>query len=182
MPVAAIIFNRFKQHSNLNHTCPYSEAVVFKLTNAVCVSYNETWFLFHHCRLKAVSRNKVVLNLNGTVLHPVHKINVHAKIFKRENGYKPWLIETKVDVCRFVVTSYDPFSKLVFNLFKEFSNFDHPCPFMGLQYVMGFYLRPELLILPFPSGDYMLMLRWFFHNKLTFDTNVSFVFTEDLHG
>ncbi|KAH8313377.1 hypothetical protein KR067_005000, partial [Drosophila pandora] len=164
----------------LNISLCFKEAVVFKLTNAVCVSHNESWFIFHHCRLKAVSRNKVVLNLNGTVLHPAYKISLHGKMFKRENGYKPWLIDTKVDVCRFLKTSYDPYTKLVFNLYKEFSNFDHPCPYVGLQYVMGFYLRPELLILPFPSGDYLLMIRWFFSNKLMFDTNVSFVFTENL--
>ncbi|XP_044574315.1 uncharacterized protein LOC123258393 [Drosophila ananassae] len=156
------------------------EAVVFKMTNAVCLSYNDSVFIFHHCRLKAISRNKVVLNLNGTLPHPVDKISFHLKVFKRENGYKPWLIDSKTDICRFLKSNYDPVAKIVFNLFKEFSNLNHPCPFVGLQYVMGFYPRPELLILPFPSGDYMLMIRWFLNNKLTFDTNVSFIFTEDL--
>ncbi|KAH8313380.1 hypothetical protein KR067_005007, partial [Drosophila pandora] len=157
----------------------FKEAVVFRFTNAVCMSYNESVFIYHHCRLKAVSRNKVVWNVNGTIPHPVNKVSVHLKVFKRANGYKPWLVDSKIDVCRFLKSNYDPVGKLVFNLFKEFSNFDHPCP-LGLQYIMGFYLRPELLILPIPSGDYMLMLRWFLNNKLTFDTNVSFVFTEDL--
>ncbi|KPU80741.1 uncharacterized protein Dana_GF28110, partial [Drosophila ananassae] len=173
-------FFKLLQLHILNINLCFKEAVLFKMTNAVCLSYNDSVFNFHHCRLKAISRNKVVLNLNGTLPHPVDKISFHLKVFKRENGYKPWLIDSKTDICRFLKSNYDPVAKIVFNLFKEFSNFDHPCPLVGLQYVMGFYLRPELLILPFPSGDYMLMLRWFLNNKLTFDTNVSFVFTEDL--
>ncbi|XP_043067618.1 uncharacterized protein [Drosophila bipectinata] len=158
------------------------EAVVFKFTNFVCLSYNESWFIFHNCRLKAVSRDKVILNVNGTILHPAYSIMIHFKVFKKANGYKPWLIDTKVDACRFLKKSYDPFAKIVYGLFKEFSNINHTCPYVGLQDVRGFYLRPEIMGLPAPSGDYMLMTRWYLHNKLTFDTNVSFVFTEDLHA
>lgn len=52
--------------------------------------------------------------------------------------------------------------------------------FQGLQAVEGVYLRPELLMLPFPTGDYMISMRWYFHNKLICDTNVSFQFIEDI--
>nr|XP_043067617.1 uncharacterized protein LOC122321539 [Drosophila bipectinata] len=160
----------------------FGEAVVFKFTNFACSSYNESWFIFQNCRLKAVSRDRVILNMNGTLLQPTYSVMNHAMVFKKASGYKPWIIETKVDVCRFLKKSYDPFAKIVYGLFKEFSNMNHSCPFVGPQIVQGFYLRPELLFLPFPSGDYMLMMRWHLHNKLIFDTNVSFVFTEDLHG
>nr|XP_043067619.1 uncharacterized protein LOC122321542 [Drosophila bipectinata] len=158
----------------------FGEAVVFKFTNIVCKSYNESWFVFHYCRLKAVSRDKVILNANGTVLHPAYSINIHAKVYKKESGYKPWLLESKIDACRFMKRSYDPFAKIVYDFFKEFSNINHTCPYVGLQDLKGFYLRPELLMLPIPSGDYMLSLRWYFHNKLIFDTNVSYQFVEDL--
>ncbi|XP_032312192.1 uncharacterized protein LOC116656570 isoform X1 [Drosophila ananassae] len=164
-------------------TSLFGEAVVFKFTNYVCLSYNESWFIFHNCRLKAVSRDKVILNTNGTILFPAFSIITHSKLFKKANGYKPWLFDTKVDACRFLKKRYDPFAKIVYGLFKEFSNINHTCPYVGLQEVRGFFLRPELLSLPIPSGDYMLSLRWYFHKKLVFDTNVSFTFTEDfLHG
>ncbi|XP_017016485.1 uncharacterized protein [Drosophila kikkawai] len=158
----------------------FSGAVVFRFTNLVCVSYNESWYIVQHCRLKAVSRSKVILNFNGTVLHSVNDIQVHVKAFKKASGFKPWLLDSKVDVCRFLKRNYDPFVKLVFSLFKDFSNFNHSCPYLGLQMVKGFYLRPELLHLPIPTGEYMLMIRWYFDKKLQFDTNVSFLFVEDL--
>jgi len=46
--------------------------------------------------------------------------------------------------------------------------------------VKDFYLRPELLIVPLPTGEYMLAMQWYFDKKLQFDTNVTFVFEEDL--
>ncbi|KAH8336320.1 hypothetical protein KR059_001012, partial [Drosophila kikkawai] len=149
-------------------------------SNVVCESYNKSWFQFHECRLKAVSREKVIFNLNGTVLHPTNNVFAHGNLYKRESGYKPWLVREVVDWCRFMRKNYNPAAKIFFSLFKEFTNINHTCPFVGPQIVRGFYLRPELLLLPFPTGEYMLSLRWFFDQKLQFDTNVSFVFVEDI--
>ncbi|KAH8293039.1 hypothetical protein KR054_010554 [Drosophila jambulina] len=155
-------------------------AVIFKFSNFVCESYNQSWFQFHECRLKAVSREKVVLNVNGTILHSVNNIETEGKMFKRASGFKPWVMASRVDACRFMRKNYDPVAKLIFGLFKEFTNINHTCPYVGSQIVKGFYLRPELLLLPFPSGEYMLSLRWFFDQKLQFDTNVTFLFVEDI--
>ncbi|XP_017065680.1 uncharacterized protein LOC108104241 [Drosophila eugracilis] len=157
----------------------FSVAVVFKMTNVVCESYNETWFIFQTCRLKAVGRDKVVFNMRGTILQPASHIQTHIKIFKRENGYKPWLIDIKLDTCRHMRTSYDPVAKIIFGLFQQFSNINHTCPYVGPQILQGFYLKPELLGLPFPGGQYLLALRWYFDKKLQFDTNVTFLFVED---
>ncbi|XP_017059141.1 uncharacterized protein LOC108099965 [Drosophila ficusphila] len=156
------------------------DAVVFKFTNFQCKSYNGSWFVFNYYRLKAVSRDRVLLNLNGTVLHPAYNIQLHAKIYKKANGFKPWVLESTVDACRFLKRHYDPFINIIYNIFKEFSNVNHTCPFVGDQIVKDFYLKPELLILPFPSGEYMLRGGWYFDKKLIFDTNVSFIYVEDL--
>ncbi|XP_060645333.1 uncharacterized protein LOC132784004 [Drosophila nasuta] len=82
------------------HMLSWNEAVEFKFTNAVCESWNKT------------------------------NILVEVQMFKKANGYKPWLIKTAVDACRFVKKSYNPFAILVYNLFKEFSNINHTCPYM----------------------------------------------------
>ncbi|XP_017058832.1 uncharacterized protein LOC108099720 [Drosophila ficusphila] len=156
------------------------DAVVFRFTNFQCKSYNESWYVLNYYRLKAVSRDRVLLNINGTILHPAYNIQVHVKVYKKANGFKPWLFESTVDACKFMKRRYDPFLKIVHNIFKEFSNVNHTCPYVGHGVVKDFYLKPELLILPFPSGEYMLAIRWYFDKELTFDTNVSFVYMEDL--
>ncbi|XP_034654779.1 uncharacterized protein LOC117892566, partial [Drosophila subobscura] len=158
----------------------YQDAVVFKVTNAVCESYNQSWFVFHNCRLKAVSRSKVVFNFNGTVLHPANDISLRVKMFKRANGYKPWLFDVSLDVCVYLRKRNHPFVNIVYRLFSDFSNMNHTCPYVGPQILKDFYPRLELLRLPFPTGDYMLAIRWHFDKKLQFDTNISFTFVEDL--
>ncbi|XP_034650055.1 uncharacterized protein LOC117889741 [Drosophila subobscura] len=158
----------------------FNDAVVFKFTNFVCETYNQSWFVFHNCRLKAVSRSKVILNMNGTIFHPAHDISIHGRIFKRANGYKPWLIDIHFDACLYIRKRNQPVVNLVYGLFREFSNINHSCPYVGPQILKDFYLKPELLRLPIPTGDYMLTLQWYFDKKLQFDTNVSFTFVEDL--
>ncbi|XP_002138541.2 uncharacterized protein [Drosophila pseudoobscura] len=157
-----------------------SDAVVFKFTNVVCGSYNQSWFVFHNYRLRAVSRNKVLLNINGTVLHPANNISIHVRIFKKANGYKPWLVDIYVDGCQYILKRNQPVLNIVYGLFKQFSNINHSCPYVGPQIIKDFYLRPELLRLPMPTGDYLLALQWYFDKKLQFDTNISFTFVEDL--
>ncbi|KAH8293050.1 hypothetical protein KR054_011986, partial [Drosophila jambulina] len=177
------------------------KAVIFRFSNYVCESYNKSWFLFHECRLKAVSREKVIMNMNATILHSVNNIFVDVDVFKRESGFKPWLIKARVDGCRFMRKNYNPVAKIIFSFVKDFTNINHSCPYVvslplvlmfllkdtiyiflcqGSVILRGFYLRHELLLLPFPSGEYMLSMRWFFDQKLQFDTNVSAVLVEDL--
>ncbi|XP_068147446.1 uncharacterized protein [Drosophila tropicalis] len=142
------------------------EAVVFKLTNAVCESSNESWVEFHNCRLKAVSRNKVLLNVNATVYKPSNSIDLRVEILKKANGYKPWLFNTTIDACRFQRQSYNPFIMLAFKQVKDFSNLNHTCPYVGSQIVKDLYLRPELLNnLPLPTGEYLIRLTWAFYGK-----------------
>ncbi|XP_017072063.1 uncharacterized protein LOC108108505 [Drosophila eugracilis] len=158
----------------------FNDAVVFRFTNFECKSYNESWFVFHYYRLKAVSRDRVLLNVNGTILHPANDIQLRGKMFKKASGFKPWVLDSTVDGCRYMRKRYDPFLNIVFNIFKDFSNINHTCPFFGPQVVKDFYLRSERLALPFPSGEYMLALLWYFDKKRIFDTNVSFLYQEDL--
>ncbi|KAH8408269.1 hypothetical protein KR215_001545 [Drosophila sulfurigaster] len=155
------------------------EAIVFKFTNAVCESYNKSWVVINNCRLRAINRNKRVLNINITFRHPCNNIFVAVQLFKRANGYKPWLFKATVDACQFTRKSYNPSIIIIYNLFKEFSNINHTCPYMGDQIIQGFYLRPEILRLPFPTGQYLTAMSWIMDNKTTFITNIYYEFIEN---
>ncbi|XP_022213306.1 uncharacterized protein LOC111068256 isoform X2 [Drosophila obscura] len=157
----------------------FNDAVVFKFTNVVCESFNKSWFVFHNCRLKAVSRSKVTLNMNATILHPTNDMTCHAQMFKRASGYKPWLMNIKLDVCLFLRRKNNPFFSIVYSFFKDLSNFNHTCPY-GAIIVKDVYLRPELLRLAMPTGDYLLSMKWYYYQKHQFDMNFSFTFVEDL--
>ncbi|XP_034664404.1 uncharacterized protein LOC117898838 [Drosophila subobscura] len=136
--------------------------------------------VFHNCRLKAVSRDKVLFNLNATITQPIDDVTTRARVLKRANGYKPWIVDVTFDACRFMAKKSIPVASIVYGLFKEFTNINHTCPYVGPAIIKDFYLKPELLRLPLPTGDYMLSLQWFFKKRLVADTNASFKFVEDL--
>ncbi|KAH8323201.1 hypothetical protein KR067_000485, partial [Drosophila pandora] len=152
------------------------DAVVFKMTNVVCKSHNQSWIVFELCRLKAVGRDKVVLNFIGNVLHPTNSVQVHFDILKKANGFKPWVISTKLDACRYMRKKYNPIATFIIRFLAEFSNINHTCPYVGL------YLRHEFLMLPIPSGEYMLTMKWFYYNRHQHDVNITFLYTEDLRS
>ncbi|KAH8414240.1 hypothetical protein KR215_000982, partial [Drosophila sulfurigaster] len=154
-------------------------ATVFKLTNAVCESFNKSWVEFELCRLRAVSRHKVYLNLNVTLHQPINDIHIKGQLMKKENGYKPWLYSVSFNGCQFIRRRNNPLIKLVWDLFKEYSTLNHTCPYVGQQYLRGFYPVIDKLRLPLPTGDYLLLMTWKFYNRIQLETNVYFTFVED---
>ncbi|XP_017844662.1 uncharacterized protein LOC108601273 [Drosophila busckii] len=156
-----------------------SHAVVFKLTNAVCKTLNETWIDFPVCRLRAVNRHKVCLNIDAMLHHPVHDAFIKGDLMKKANGYKPWLYSANFDGCQFIRRRNNPIIRLIWEFFKEFSNINHTCPYVGLQRVKDFYLKYEKLPTPIPSGEYLVHLTWLFNKRPQAVTDIYFTFVED---
>ncbi|XP_016964806.1 uncharacterized protein LOC108034432 [Drosophila biarmipes] len=175
---------RFKMVTFLTIMCIFifrlSNSVVFKLTNVNCGSYNKSWIRINHCRLKAINRHKTVFNFNATFLHPTRNIIVHYQLFKRESGYKPWLVNIRIDGCKYLRKPYDAIATLLFSIYKDFSNINHTCPLYGDIFIKDMYLSTDVMRLPLPTGDYLLAIDWIFYGNPQFATNVSFQFVEDL--
>ncbi|XP_034130797.1 uncharacterized protein LOC117585432 [Drosophila guanche] len=104
----------------------------------------------------------------------------HIQMFKRASGYKPWLVDINLDVCQYFRRRNVPFFSIFLSFFKESTNFNHTCPYVGTLVVEDVYLNPELLRLPMPTGDYLISLHWYHFKKHQTDINVSFTYVEDL--
>ncbi|XP_037943361.1 uncharacterized protein LOC119676198 [Teleopsis dalmanni] len=102
---------------------------VFKLTNAVCESYNESWVVINTCRLKALRRDTTALYLNVTLVEPVENVVLNVALLKRANGYKPFLYNFTADVCQYLAKRNNPVFNLVFKFIKPYLIIDHWCPF-----------------------------------------------------
>ncbi|KAH8313265.1 hypothetical protein KR067_003249, partial [Drosophila pandora] len=156
----------------------------FKFTNFVCDSVNPSWIEVHQCRLKAIRRDKTILNFNGSLLQTARKGKLHGEMFKKASGWKPWLYNVTVDGCRFARKPYVPVAILVFNMFKDNSNFNHPCPYSGPVYVMGVHVFPETIPVPLPSGEYLILIKWYvasnrnLSTELIISTGIYFSFDE----
>ncbi|KAH8371818.1 hypothetical protein KR093_008983, partial [Drosophila rubida] len=155
------------------------EAVQIKWTNVICASHNESWVHVNECRLKAISRNVTILNINATILYAVNDITVDTQLFKRANGYKPWIMKFLLDFCRFFKTSYNPYARLLYHQIKDYTNVNHSCPYVGPIIVKGFHVNPAKIGLPLPTGDYLLAVKWLYDKKLQMTSNMYFSFTEN---
>lgn len=131
------------------------------MTNAVCESYNKSWVDFGYCRLRAVSRTKVFLNINATILHPVNDVFVKGQLMKKANGYKPWLYSATFDGCQFIRRRNHPLIRLVWELFKEYSTINHTCPYEvrrvnSVKYYNFYNMDPSGLA----NGEGFLLAVW----------------------
>ncbi|ALC41234.1 CG33927 [Drosophila busckii] len=167
------------------------ECAVFKFSNAICETYNHSLIEINECRLRAISRTRNTLNIHGTFTKAINHVVVEGQILKKANTYLPWLYRARINCCRFIKSPYNPIAVLVFNLFKEFSNFNHTCPYVEFSninhtcpyynYVVidGFYLRSEVLPHAIPSGDYLVNLTFIMDQAPRLNLNFYFEFKED---
>ncbi|KAH8399195.1 hypothetical protein KR215_003974, partial [Drosophila sulfurigaster] len=148
-------------------------------TNVKCVSKNLSWVLVHNCRLKAINKKRVDFNYNSTILHPVNNIEIHTQLFKKSNGYKPWLIDVTFDACSFLRKNNHPVVNMVYGIFRSNSNINHTCPYMGPIFVKDLYLKPSSIPLPVPTGDYYLLIEWKFDRRLQVTNQFYVEYIED---
>lgn len=135
--------------------------------------------VFHKCRLRAVSRNKTCMYLNGTILHPAYKIHTRLELFQKANGYKPWLVNTTVDVCRFVRKPFNPVAIAIAKLFIEFSNFNHTCPYLVCIYKWRNWKLAHFLQIGSTNRRWILSqiyipAAWYSNWRISFELNLAF--------
>ncbi|XP_062132392.1 uncharacterized protein LOC133843050 [Drosophila sulfurigaster albostrigata] len=151
-----------------------------KMTNAVCETMNTSWVLIHECRLRAISRNITTLNIDITFLHPAHVIDLRLELKTKAFGYKPSIFNYTIDACTFLRQRKHRVFMMFWRIFKDFSNINHTCPYVGKQIVKDFYYDPANLTLPIPSGDYVVLFTWILDKKPQFFTNIYFSFYQDI--
>ncbi|EDW14840.2 uncharacterized protein Dmoj_GI24475 [Drosophila mojavensis] len=113
----------------MQHQFPYNNASTIRLTNFICQSHNESWISVHVCRLKAINRNKIVLNFNATMHNTCYELSTTLQLYKKANGYKPWLYNSSVDICKFTRKPYNPFAIMIYKVMRQYSNMNHTCPY-----------------------------------------------------
>ncbi|XP_070137697.1 uncharacterized protein [Drosophila bipectinata] len=136
----------------------------FEFTNVKCNSLDKSFDDFEYCYLKSVNRSykyfSVKVNLFKT---PVTKVT--GTLFKRYNGYRPFMFNVTIDACRLLSgAKTNPFADYVYGFFKNYTNMNHTCPFehdlMIEKLDTNFMNYQVTKILPVPEGDYLLELHW----------------------
>ncbi|EDV50901.2 uncharacterized protein Dere_GG14200, isoform C [Drosophila erecta] len=129
-----------------------------EFTNAQCESLDKDFALFESCFLKSVNRSYKYLSLKVKLLKlPITKVKVRIGLYKRVNGYLPFLYNMTVDACRFLKSS-NPNPIALFYVIFILHSFQHDIVVDKMPYHNINNMVTK--ILPFPEGNYMLELHW----------------------
>nr|XP_036668720.1 uncharacterized protein LOC108021133 [Drosophila suzukii] len=93
-------------------------------------------------------------------------MQLNLALYKRLNGYKPFLYNITIDACKFIVNrNSSPVAAFIYNLFSPYSNMNHPCPYnhdVMVDKAPTSHLNQQLTnVLPFPKGDYGFFSIWY---------------------
>lgn len=71
------------------------------------------------------------------------------------NKYHPFLINVVVNICDALSKrNFLPYGTIFLKLARQFSNFNHSCPFEGHLVAREYYMDESILPNPFPTGIY----------------------------
>ncbi|XP_020716444.1 uncharacterized protein LOC105665269 [Ceratitis capitata] len=132
-----------------------------KFTNLECVPLDKPFADFHHCKLKALSRDKVALSLRVNLFQvPVNNVSLNVESFKKYNGYRPYLVNVTTNFCDFLRHKKRlAFLDIIFQFLEKYSNINHTCPFDHDIIVDKLILMPKYFsMLPVPAGEYRLRI------------------------
>ncbi|XP_065362089.1 uncharacterized protein LOC135955658 [Calliphora vicina] len=141
-----------------------TNSLTVKFTKFVCFAFDKPFADIPKCYLKALARDTVGLDLHVR-LHqvPVNNVSFNAAFLVKGStqNYRPFLYNSTLDFCKFIKNSNRyPFWKIIYYIIKPASNINHTCPYNHDIIVKNLTLDSSMFkMIPFPSGDYLVILR-----------------------
>ncbi|XP_017071633.1 uncharacterized protein LOC108108192 [Drosophila eugracilis] len=137
-----------------------------EFTNLKCTTLDKDFADIGYCTLKSVNRTYKYVSIKIKLLRvPVTKVKVKFGLYRRLNGYKPFLYNFTVDACKFLKSpNSNPVANYFYGFFKEFSNMNHSCPYdhdiVLDKMTYDSFSHQVTNRLPFPEGRYMIEIHW----------------------
>ncbi|KAH8293960.1 hypothetical protein KR054_007015, partial [Drosophila jambulina] len=138
----------------------------FEFTNLFCNSLDKKFVEFEYCHIKAINRTyKYVSGKLKVYKMPLTKLMVNVGLWKRFNGYKPFLYNITLEVCSFLRNpKSNPVAKFLYDIQRSYSNMNHSCPLnhdVILDKLPVDFINDQITrVLPFPEGDYLVKIHW----------------------
>ncbi|XP_075160411.1 uncharacterized protein LOC142233396 [Haematobia irritans] len=142
----------------------FGDGVYLKFTNLECESFNKSVASFEKCKLKALARHNVSLDIYIKLnVLPVSEIMLNAQLLHKGNGYRPFMYNDTMDFCRFMKNPKRwMFWKIVWDAVMPSTNLNHTCPVVHDIVVNQLSLNPEMMkLVPFPANTYLVRLTFF---------------------
>ncbi|KAH8278524.1 hypothetical protein KR018_004350 [Drosophila ironensis] len=143
-----------------------------EFTNFKCTSLDKEFSEFEYCVLKAVNRTFKYVSTKILLFKvPVTKVKVNFGLYKRMNGYRPFLYNLSIDACKFLRNrKSDPVTSYFYDFIREISNMNHTCPYdhdLIVDKLTAETINQRVTkLLAFPEGDYMFEMHWSAYDKV----------------
>ncbi|KAH8371855.1 hypothetical protein KR093_009112 [Drosophila rubida] len=155
-----------------------------RYTNVKCIVMSPSYVIFKQCHLKVLGRGLIALTIQAVLLKdPITNAKVNLALFRKYNGFQPYLLKATFDFCKIVSKSNYRFSveKIFIDAILPFSNINHSCPYKDEIYIKNIVFKEEFLkFIPLPSGEYQIQLFTFSDNILRAKVYVNFERKEQL--
>ncbi|XP_059221398.1 uncharacterized protein LOC131996009 [Stomoxys calcitrans] len=136
----------------------------FKFTNINCSDQDIKFSHFEICRLKVIGRGVVSLNIKAELYKtPVTNSTIIMALYKKSNGFQPYLYNYTIDVCAFFENRKRyPVVKMIF-------------AYNDAIVVKDLVLNEDMFrFLPLPAAEYVFKMKVFAYNDLKSTVEVRF--------
>ncbi|XP_061401906.1 uncharacterized protein LOC133337715 [Musca vetustissima] len=138
-------------------TIDLNSNIALRFTNIKCKSFHPEFSTFEKCNLRVIGRGIIGVNIYVKLWQlPVNNVSVNAAIFKKANGYRPFLYNMSADFCHYMAHRKKyPLLSIFHGLLLKESNINHTCPYDHDIIVKDSVLDvSKLKNLPLPRGEY----------------------------
>ncbi|XP_037911875.1 uncharacterized protein LOC119652012 [Hermetia illucens] len=118
------------------------------------------------CSIKALSRYRTAINVEGYLLKPFDDILVNMRIFKKNSvTYLPYMVNVTTNVCKFLsggsVGAAGFYTRFMIGWINKYSNINHSCPYSGYTWAKNLEPFADKIPVFAPTGDYRLELHFY---------------------
>ncbi|XP_062136243.1 uncharacterized protein LOC133845715 isoform X1 [Drosophila sulfurigaster albostrigata] len=132
-----------------------------RFTNVECKVLDASYVNFNLCDLNVLGRGIVALNIHAVILkEPLKVAKVNLSLWRKFNGYRPFMFNTTYDFCRFMDSGRHTlsFEKIIMDAFVEQSNINHSCPYESFIVRNLVFENKLFKYMPLPTGEYKIRI------------------------
>jgi len=102
----------------------------FQLQNVACESFDLSMSEFTRCEMKVVRRGVSAFYMVLKLKVPINNVDVNVSLFKKSNGYLPYLFNQTFDFCYYMRNPQaHPLIYMLHRVILPVSNMNHSCPY-----------------------------------------------------
>ncbi|XP_017027573.1 uncharacterized protein [Drosophila kikkawai] len=155
-----------------------SVQVETKFKSLHCTNYNKTLGEIKLCKIKAINRYRNSISIQFRQKTTVHNVNMRLELFKRANGWRPFLYNISFNLCDFLSKRNNMIVRLGYEYIKPYIPItNYTCPFKKGHLIkvtdLEFDIEKFRIRFPIETGEYAIQLSFIVARIVTLTLNGS---------